>query len=183
MDEVLAAARADAAASAAQLRMLVDGMVTYEEHEEAIESFFKCAEEAGYTRNPIPGAGLRPTRIGLIRAGPQSLTDQQFEEFHYAGKATTDACQADHLDAVDWFYGSQQTAPTTAELVDFYKFLRSCVAEAGKEATLIGWFAGYSNSQDEAIVITSAQRGRYYQCALDGEALTGFGPPPPTVVD
>jgi hypothetical protein len=56
---------------------LADGYVTHDEHEAAIQRAIACATAAGVRMQPIPGAGLRPTRPGFVSTDDAERSDSQ----------------------------------------------------------------------------------------------------------
>lgn len=99
------AASSDAAVQAA----LEDQSITPDEFDAALQATASCMEDAGFTAEIDPGAGLRP---GTVRF--RAASDEEWRR----GMPAHKVCMAEHLDAVaiTWGYQLYQRRPAESVL-------------------------------------------------------------------
>ncbi len=83
---------------AEQHAALADGYVTHAEHEAAIQKAIGCASAAGVTMRPVPGEGLRPTRLGFVASDDAELR---------ASETKLGECVATYLSVVESVQAAQ----------------------------------------------------------------------------
>lgn len=103
-----------------QQAALADGVVTYEEHEAAVQRTIACAESAGVRMEVVPGAGVSVTQLGFV-AGT-------WEETQRSQKAL-DSCIEQLLKYIEIASASQPV--DSAVIADSSDRLVKCMTAAG----------------------------------------------------
>ncbi len=180
-----AAEAADAAptnSDATQSAMLADGVVTYQEHEEAIQQTLGCLAQAGLEPMPVPGRGLRPTIIAFAAQDSDGVPDAASAANAHSA---ADGCKAQYLNDVDLAWARQQPQPDAKTLIARNNRLAACVQSGGapEEAVTAAQgfygYARYANEPASTLSLTAEQQPLYLQCALAEQAATGLMSPAP----
>lgn len=112
----------------AQHAALADGIVTFEEQEEATARTIACMRDGGLVVEPIPARGLLPTRIG-VRNDPSAVP---------ADEATRigQACRDEFLGEINFVWANQR--PDASQLATARLFLEKCLEPAGLQLPSAG---------------------------------------------
>lgn len=166
-----------------QRELLLDGLVTRAEYEEAVSLYLECGRAAGFTPQPVAGEGLRTTQVGFRIPDADGIPDAETVRDAQAKLAE---CSRMYLDEVSGIWEGQKQTPGAAALSLFYDALNACVAAGGRPeipVPKISRFTLYEGAPATSIAVKRADRDAYVQCALALEAETGLVAPPPAAID
>ena len=151
-----------------QRSALSDGIVTYEEHEAAIQRTIACAAAAGVRMEVTPGAGLRTTQLGFVSSTWEENRESQKK---------LDACVEQYLKYVETARASQPV--DTAVIADAAARLVECM----KAAAAVGFDAATVRAEIDTLVTKQGRSKADYDslkawdtCHGQVEETVGFRP-------
>ena len=153
---------------AEQRAALADGVVTYDEHEAAIQRTIACATAAGVRMEVTPGSGLRTSQLGFVSRTPEeNLTSKQQLE----------TCVELHLKHIELGHVAEPVGPGV--IADASARLVACMEGAG--AT--GFDAATVRTTID-VLVTKRERTKadydtlkaWDKCRMQVEEAIGFRP-------
>lgn len=153
-----------------QRELIKDGVVTLAEYEVAIARVLECGAVDGWVAEPVPGEGLRPTRIGFRFEGPVDSTTPSQQERAFS------ACRAEFYDEVSVVWALQQNEAGSGLETRAYDALNRCFDGAFgppfDKASLAAELAEPGDDPERGAFMVT-----FLQCSLDVEAATGYALP------
>lgn len=114
---------------------LQDGVITFQEYEQATFAAIECFKSSGFSIGPGDGpevpdgiSGPRLTKRGKYTYNPVSPPNYSIEQF---GAAVAE-CKTKHSGVIDFFW-AVKSAPSETELQDARKAIGVCLRESGRE--------------------------------------------------
>jgi hypothetical protein len=108
-------------APAEQQSAIVDGIVTWDEHESALHKVATCLADAGVNVEVRPAVGKRPTDIGF-----SAKTIEQGEQ----ARAKLEDCKSTYLDVVEQIWRTQMQPSVEQEQI-MSSWLFRCIDDQG----------------------------------------------------
>jgi len=115
--------------------LLADGVLTFQEYEQATLAAIRCFKDAGFTIGPGDGPevpegteGPRLTKRGKYTYNPISPPNYSSAQF----EVVVSECHDKHTGTIDFFW-AVKTAPTDQELQAARRLIGDCLREQGRE--------------------------------------------------